>query len=346
MKHIILSCAFMIWAGISVNSQEVVSAESENTVQTNLEDSIATLRKALEAKEKEMDKLNSEMLKQTSQLNKLQADYKQVDSLYKVEKKEGKSTLMKKQIKSLQKDSAMLTKRIPFVIDSITSVHQVQLETMHQQRADDSIRIAKLSQELNVLEEFKVKWLTELAESVDETWLNKTYSSVNLLDLETAYQEYEKYSAASPKVAAARDSLKFFVENCRFYAQGIEAVNTPYDSTKVEPLVSSMRALRDAETNAENKNDLTVLAQQLFDYWDTVEIFQDVIKAVSDVTSKNNDKKLAWPLVKAQLDTMEKEDEYISAICAIPWLKKQFEEYRKSLEEDCLNPIVPQLVKQ
>lgn len=346
MKHIILSCAFMIWAGISANSQEVVSAESEKTAQTNLEESNATLKKTLEAKEEEIDKLKSEMLKLTSKLNKLQADYKQLDSLYNVEKKEGKSTLMKKQIKSLQKDSVSLTKRIPFVIDSITSVHQVQLETMHQRMADDSIQIAKLSQELNVLEEFKVKWLTELAESVNETWLNKTYSSVNLADLETAYQEYEKYSTASPKVAAARDCLKPFVENCRIYAQGIEAVNTPYDATKVEPLVSSMHALRDAETNAENKNDLIALVKQLFDYRDTVEIFQDVMKAVSEVTSNNNDKKLAWPLVEAKLKTIEKEDEYISAICAIPWLKQQFEKYSKSLEDDCLNPIVPQLVKQ
>ena len=42
MKHIILSCAFMIWAGISANSQEVVSAELERTAQTNLEDSIGS----------------------------------------------------------------------------------------------------------------------------------------------------------------------------------------------------------------------------------------------------------------------------------------------------------------
>lgn len=346
MKHIILSCAFMIWAGISAHSQEVVTTGSENTVQTNLENSITTLRKTLEGKEKEMEKLNSDIQKQSQKLSKLQADYKHVDSLYNVEKKEGKSTLMKKQIKNLQKDSVALTKRIQFVIDSLNSVHQVQLETMHQQMAEDSTQIVKLDKELKGLEEFKVKWLTELAESVNETWLNKTYSAVQFSELEEAYRQYEKYAEASPEVAAARDSLKPFVENCRLYVQGIEAVNSPYDSIKVEPLVPSMRILRDAATNAENKSDLTVLAQQLYDYQVTVEIFQDVINAVRNVISGKNDKRLAWPLIKAQLDKMEKEDEYISAICAIPWLKKQFEEYRKSLEEDCFNPIVPKLVKE
>lgn len=346
MKHIILSCAFMIWAGISVHSQEVVSAESEKTAQTNLEDSIAILRKTLEGKEKEMEKLNSDMQKQSQKLSKLQADYKRVDSLYNVEKKEGKSTLMKKQIKNLQKDSVALAKRIQFVIDSLNSVHQAQLETMHQQMAEDSTQIVKLGKELKDLEEFKVKWLTELAESINETWLDKTYSSVQFSELEAAYSQYEKYAEASPKVAAARDSLKPFVENCRLYVQGIEAVNSPYDSTKVEPFVPSMRTLRDSATNEENKNDLIVLAQQLSDYQVTVEIFQDVINAVRNVISGKNDKKLAWPLIKAQLDKMENEDEYISAICAIPWLKKQFVEYRKSLEEDCFNPIVPKLVKE
>lgn len=346
MKHIILSCAFMIWAGISANSQEVVTAELEKSAQTNLEDSIATLRKALEGKEKEVEKLNSDMQKQSLKLSKLQADYKQVDSLYNVEKKEGKSTLMKKQIKSLQKDSVALTKRILFVIDSLNSVHQAQLETMHQQMAEDSTQMVKLTKELKGLEEFKLKWLTELAESVNETWLNKTYATVQLPELESAYLQYEKYADASPKVAAARDSLKPFVENCRLFMQGVEAVNSPYDSIKVEPLVPSMRALRDAATNAENKSDLTVLAQQLFDYQVTVEIFQDVINAVKNVTSGKNEHKLAWPLIKAQLDKMEKEDGYISAVCAIPWLKKQFDEYRKSLEEDCFNPLKPKLVKE
>lgn len=345
MKHIILSCAFMIWTGISANSQEVITAE-EKPAQTNLEDSIASLKKALEGKEKEMQELNSDMQKQTSKLNKLQADYNHVDSLYNVEKKEGKSALMKKQIKSLQKDSVALTKRIQFVIDSLNSVHRVQLETMYQQMAEDSTQIVKLSEELKDLEDFKIKWLTELAESVNETWLNKTYSAVQFSELEEAYRQYEKYAGASPKVAAARDSLKPFVANCRLYAQGIEAVNSPYDSTKVEPLVPSMRTLRDTATNAKNKKDLNVLTQQLYDYQITVEIFQDVINAVRNVTSGNHDKKLAWPLIKAQLDKMEKEDEYISAVCAIPWLKKQFEEYRKSLEEDCFNPIVPKLVKE
>lgn len=347
MKQFILSCVFVVFSGLSVYSQEV-NTEAKETKTENLADTIAALQKTLEGKEKELDKQKSAIEKLEQELNKWKTDYKRTDSLLNVEKKEGKSTLMKKQIKNLQKDSIRLTQRIQFVADSLIELHRGEVKGLCEHMAEDSIQLVKLNKELKELEEFKIKWLTELAESVNETWLNKTYSAIQLPQLEVAYAQYEKYADADPKVSEARDLLKHLLENCRLYSQGIEAVNTSYDSAKVESLVRPMRELRDATTNPEKKKELEILTQQLFDYQITVEIFQEVMDAVGSEIKKlePTEHKIALPIVKATLKKKEDDEGYISAIQNIPWLNGEFEKYKKSLEEDCLNPYQPTLIKK
>ena len=104
--------------------------------------------------------------------------------------------------------------------------------------------------------------------------------------------------------------------------------------------------MRKATTHSGRKAELDALYQQLNDYGVTVGIFQDVIKAVDEIITKQNQvghlddyqKKAVASLIQKELERQESEYEYITAIKAIPWLAAQYENYYQALMADFLTP--------
>lgn len=304
------------------NEKEVDAQKQEKVIQS--------LTEELKDRDETIEKLN--LL-----LEKLETENEQLDSALQAERKEGKATTYKKQIKQLKKDSLALSQQMETALEAMRQEHQKQIDIFADQHKKDSLDIVALRDELDGLEDFRVKWLAQLAESVDEKWLNKPFAAVDVAALEKDYAQYEQYAPMDAKVAEAKDKLTPFVANARLYQRGKEAVDTVYNAEVVNSLVEPMRALRDSIPEGNNRDDVDKLYTQLNDYAITIKIFQNVIKAVNEAV-QGQSAAGAWPLAKAALDKQETDFEYISAIKNIPWLAMQYDEYYKLLEKDASKP--------
>lgn len=306
-------------------------AQSEETVDSQKKaETIRSLEKDLKDRDDTIEKLN--LL-----LKRLETENEQLDSALQAERKEGKAAIYKKQIKQLQKDSSALSLQMATALEKMRQEHQKQTNAFIGRHREDSLNIVSLQEELNGLKEFRVKWLAQLAESVDEKWLNKPYATIDVTALEKDYAQYEQYAPMDAKVAEAKDKLTPFVANVRLYQQGKNAVNSKYHAEEVTSLVESLHTLRDNMPEGNNRDDVANLCWQLDNYAITIEIFQDVIRAVNEAV-KGQSPVGAWPLAKATLDKQEKESEYISAIKMIPWLAVQYDKYYELLKKDATKP--------
>ena len=316
----IMSCLGNTYA----QSGEAADAQKQD------EKAIQSLTEEVKERDKTIEKLN--LL-----LEKLEAENEQLDSALQAEIKEGKAAKYKKQIKQLQKDSLALSERMEEVLEEMSQEHQKRIDIFADQHKKDSLDIVALREELKGLEDFRVKWLAQLAESVDEKWLNKPYAAVDVAALEKDYDQYEQYAPMDAKVAEAKDKLTPFVANARLYQRGKEAVDTIYNAEVVNPLIEPMRAFRDSLPEGNNRDDVDKLYMQLNDYAITIEIFQDVINAVNKVLQEMVGKLEgesvagAGEAADAILKNQEKEYENISAIKMIPWLAKRYGLYEEAL---------------
>lgn len=326
MKRKIL---FLIGMALCLGSTYAQSGEAADAQEQD-EKAIQSLTEEVKDRDKTIEKLN--LL-----LEKLEAENERLDSALQAEIKEGKAAKYKKQIKQLQKDSLALSEQMEEALEAMRQEHQKQIDIFADQHEKDSLDIVALREELNGLEEFRVKWLAQLAESVDEIWLNKPYAAIDVVALEKDYAQYEQYAPMDTTVAQAKDKLTPFVTNARLYQQGKEAVDTIFNAEVVTPLIEPMRALRDSLPEGDNQDDVANICWQLDNYAITIEIFQDVIKAVNEglqaMVGKLEGKSVtgAGKAAEAILINQEKEYENISAIKMIPWLAKRYELYEEAL---------------
>ena len=268
------------------------------------------LRNAL----KESDKLVENLSKQ---VEKLKADYGKVlaekhvaDSLLKSERDFGRSKDVRAQIQKLQE-------------------YNMSLNLLHE---TDSVTIDDLRQELASLYEFKRLWVAQMVSAVDENWQNKYFSQIDSLELEQTLNQYEKYSSMDEAIAAAHDKLHNLKEEYKIYLQGVNVVNSSYAAHDVNMAARAVNDLQNHTTNAKRKEELSRLSWQLKYYGVTIEIFQDIIKAVDNTIESQSSYNAAWPLVEICLSDLEKKDGYISALKEIPWTDKQYEMFLKELE--------------
>lgn len=288
--------------------------------------------------EKDVAKLTKQLAERQKQVELLKVKVATLDSTLQAERKDGKSTRYKKQIEQLKRDSVEQVRQWETKFQQAMQAKDAMLLQHDEQHKADSETIATLKKQLGDLQVFRAKWLAELAGEVDGKWLNKPYPTTDLAQLEADYRQYEEFAAADARVAEARDKLKPFVENVRLYAQATEAVHSPYDKAKVASLIPALRTLRDHCTEQQGAKEVKALFWQLDNYAVTVEIFQDVIKAVQGAIHNETEHQFAWPLVQATLDKLEKESNLITALDEIPWLKEQSKAYRESLATNCVQP--------
>lgn len=301
--------AFPVYAQNS-NTQQV---EQEDPYKENfrLRSENSRLLDRQEELERKVQELNEELEEQAENSN--------------VKKLKDKISSLRKDIEILKGDTARLAAQL-----------RQQADDFCEHSETERIAREELQRSLDELRNFRVKWLSQLATEVDGKWLKKSYSEISITDLQKELTEYKKYVREDEKVAKAYVQLEQLLAECLLYENGVSAVNAPYDEMQVDKLKSQIQVLKEQVDNEFKKKELARLYTQLDNYRVTVEIFQDVIKAVEESTMGQDDHDIAWPLVEVVLKKQEDENEYISALRDIPWLSEQFDIYYAGLKADCL----------
>ena len=311
--------------------------------QENKENSVDPYKEIYDLK-KGIDKKDDIIKKLEKELAKAKADKNKADSLLNVEKAVGKSKELKTRLQELENENKKLKSDLEICAANVQKAvseqaqqSEEQIQKLLLQHSKDSMELVSLKKDLDELSGFRKMWLTQLAESVNEKWLDKKYSEINVTELESALQQYEEFASADNRIREAADKLKVLLGDCLLYQQCIIAVNSRYDADVVNTLVTSVQKLLDRNKKSDNEKELSLLYWQLDNYAYTVEVFQDVIKAVDKVIDGQS---LIWPLAKAELDGQEKEEGNITAIKRIPWLSDRYLEYCQAMEKgDAKNSV-------
>lgn len=286
-----------------LKTQKTELEQEKKNINKALKDTVTVLNKAKKTAETNLKNANSNLENKENALNKAKQD---LDN-------EKKTTVkLRQQVGRLQGDSAKL-------VSTLTEN-------------------SNLKKELDELKAFKLEWLRELAQRVDQEWLNKKYSQIDLAQIEQAYDQYSKYSVDDPMVAEAKNKMTPLVEGYRIYNKAMEAINAPYDEALTKVLLPKLNDLCDREQDPAQKDELKALARILGNYELNVGLFQDLKNGIDTQISELGDgttHRMAYPLVKDVLKTFE-EDGTIEAIEEVPYLKKTLEEYKKALNEDCI----------
>lgn len=300
---------------------------------------IYDLRKNLEKKDEEIKKLEGKLAKIESEKNK-------TDSLLKVEKAIGKSKEIKSQLQKLEQDN----NRLRSDLDSCSSntektigrymqSSQERIQALMQQHSNDSMEIASLKGNLEELQNFRKMWIAYLVTSINEKWLVKPFSQIDLTELENELKQYEGFVSIDKRIKNAYDTLKVLFDDCQIYNQGTHIVNAPYDKGKIDTIAVLIKNLRDNAVDSDREKELSTLYWQLDNYGVTVEIFQNVISAVDErIANIKGGHNVIIPLVKAELKKQENDNGYITAIKEIPWLSEQYDAYVDALEKNSVAP--------
>lgn len=178
--------------------------------------------------------------------------------------------------------------------------------------------------------------LHNMAEKVDQLWLNKPYGEMDsTLFVEEAL--YAAHQGEDVMVDKAYEKLKTLGANYKSYREGVRAVNSPYDAVKVKELNGCFEKLLSQETIAERKEELGVIYKQLQNYNDYVDYFKNNIIVIVD--EKLEGYKDDGTAIRAwnQIETFLKEKDNGKVemrLTSIPWLKTQYESYIESLKKD------------
>lgn len=358
MKSVVLSCLIALFAVSSLCAQSEQSKRGKNVKQKV--DAVEK-RKNPDGKgaenttlEQDAEKLKAEKERLQKELEKLQSRYNALDEKLKGTKKlldneleNGNSVKLERQIEGLEADSATLSGRMETVADSLAADFMTKKEQLCNKMAVDSVKIVKLNEKLVGIDAYKESWFARLVDEVENKWLKSGYSDVDSAALEAAYSQCAEYAAENNKVAAAKEKLAPFVEEYRLFDKGTKAVNAPYDNVKVNSLISPVREKCASIKDNARKEEMNMLAQQLAAYGEAVKGFRklcdDIAGEVKDLGT--DDHSIAIPIVEAVLKKGEREG-VVAKIQYIPWLKEQYKLYVNSLNENCIEPVEPQLEKK
>lgn len=303
---------------VTFQSKEISRKEVEIKF---MQDSIQSLQKNLNGLQSELDKANIQKEKDAKTIADLQANLN-------AEKENAKSSKWQEQIKHLQIEKSQL----------LADYNKLKEESdkKEEQRVADQRTIAGLESELNSLKDFKVKWLADLADGVDREWMDRTYASFDVKELESECQQFAQYEKEDGKVKAASAKLKGLLEEKRLYDRGRQTVAQQYEKSKVDQCAFEIKALESRQQIAVKKDELHKLVGRLERFGLDLGIFQEVIINLEKLID-GSDADLAWSLAERFLQQQE-EDDAIAAIEEIPWLKGQYELYYAALRENCFGP--------
>ena len=307
MKKLILSMLLLVFAASALP----LTAQTDLAQKRHEADS---LREIIKTKQHEIDSLDLE-------LKDFQNKKKQVDSLRNL------SVELKREFLALREECDGLSKVKERVTDSIKQLGP-QLDAQKTKNRD----LENYKKHVAPLVE---RQLSQMANDIDQAWLSKTYAETDMTKLFEELELYEAFKDSDRGVGNAYAKMKAFSDDVALYSQGEEAVNSPYDASKVAILVQPMSVLAKREPHPGRKQEAETVYGQLKDYKNTVRYFQENIIPEVDKILNNikKDKKEAWKQVKQYLDTGDGGmiRQYLTKI---PWIAGQYNLYIKQLETD------------
>ena len=227
----------------------------------------------------------------------------------------------------LQNDMATIHEECQNVMTSLLS-----------QFSADSAALAQVEAELAGLQDVRKEQIAEMLQQVDSKWLSKSFAQLDSAELEAATLQYIARAATNQSLDAARKKMEGLRAAYRIYRLGLYVVNHRYDATEVGRSLDLVKKVREQEKNTVRKKELSRLFAQLDDYQATVQIFQDLILEL--------DKKKSFAEMQKEIKKQEDEDEVISSIQAIPWLKKQYEDYYRALGKGQANNAARKVIME
>lgn len=247
-------------------------------------------------------------------------------------------------IQQLRKDSAQLAEDKEREIQAVKDTEREKNSKLRDELNKKNEQIAAMQTELNNLQIFKVKYLEQSADGIDENFIFKKFSQIDSLELESTCKILSDYAASSSKISAASRRLSDFKRDYLSYCEGRNAVNSPYNAAEVKRLFSVVSSLADRASNTDNKDELDTLAWQLNNYKSILGNFQKLITDVVDRRIELNPTN-TWGAVKVELDMLIKQK--YSAIKDIPYLERKFQQYYEALEKDCFgdNPARKEIIE-
>ena len=154
----------------------------------------------------------------------------------------------------------------------------------------------------------------------------------------TPFSKFDKdlfnrdYKEIKDNLSVIPDEIQKIHDDYLVYQKGYKCLNSPYNADSIKSIKEAVLQLYD-ETPENNikKADLEKLNGQLYDYKNTVIIFQEqVINVVKDKKRPSVQKPEEWikgifqPILPA----------YLKAIDDIPWLKTQLEKYKDYMKNN------------
>lgn len=183
--------------------------------------------------------------------------------------------------------------------------------------------------------------LSQMATSVDNTWLGKTYAETDMASLSEELKLYEDFKGQDRGVAEAYKKLTAFGENVMLYKRGIEIVNSPYDSGRIAAIIQPFENLVNKERHTGRKAESAAVLSQLEGYSDCLRCFhKDVIEKIEGMLEsykRDGTSKKAWKQLKSFLESADGITA-VQKLSQIPWLEKQYILYVKQLETAPYNP--------
>lgn len=257
--------------------------------------------------EKQLADLQDSLKQARKELNKIQKDY---DKL-----KEDNSA---SHVKLLQESYQQVAQELKMVRDSL----RTRTGELDAARA-----------ELASLSDVKEQWFKQLVATAQNDWLNRSFSSINPAALEESLAVYERYASESRELEQSAAQLKGLLEKTRTYQEASRAVQVEYNPAEVNRLVSSVSSMIETESNSTRKQELEDVHEKLKNYWARVSRCQDLIRSI-DESLESVKSSVRWAGIVEDV-IKEEEDNFatLTAINSIPWLKDQFESYRKAVLE-------------
>ena len=284
---------------------------------------------------KELYKLKMLLDDQDKALTKKDAEILRLQGEIAELKDKNRIKALEQHVKSLTNDSISLSRQLQDALQAQASSQQQQADAWQQQHDKDLATIARLQNELEQLNEFRGQYLAQLASSVEDKWLNKLYSEIDMDELEADYALYDKFASIDKDVAAARNKLQPLLQNARLYQEGVQAVKSPYDKLRIGSLIPRISDLRKVTSNPNQKQELKNLFIQLDTYEYSLKTFQSLITDIETVISGLKTHAGALSLVEAKLkDTSIQAD--IAEIIKIPWLEDMYKAYLEEMQENSM----------
>ena len=247
--------------------------------------------------------------------------------------------LLQQQINSHERNIRNYQSKIDKAQHNLDSI-QGSLEEMR--RPCDSLKSVNMT-----LENYKTqvsplvsKQLKQMATTVDNIWLGKSYAETDMVKLSEELKLYEDFKEQDRGVAEAYKKLTAFGENVMLFTQGVEIVNSPYDSVRIAAIIQPFENLIDKERHTGRKAESAAVLSQLKGYSDCLRCFQkDIIVEVERRCKNYKDEgtdSMAWIQLKRFLESSGGSAN-VKKISQIPWLEKQYHLYVKQLEA---NPYI------